>query len=250
MAAREKQMSDGDRRASFQSVARSSPTQQVREQLLAAIEAGEYKPGDALPSERSLCALFDVSRVSVREAIAGLIAMGVVKSQQGRGCFVLERSARRTSPFLPWLALHRDELVELLEVRAALDELAAYKAAELCEAQTARALREAHQAFAEVAGQAELDADELIHRDVIFHRSVAQASGSELLVALLDELADRIADSRRVTLVGRKPRDSAREHGRIVRAIVKRDPKASREAAGAHVRSVREWVEANGSVPR
>ncbi|MCG2799991.1 MAG: GntR family transcriptional regulator, partial [Cellulomonas sp.] len=66
------------------SIKRVGPTQLVREQLLVAIESGAYAPGSALPSERVLCETFGVSRVSLREAIAGLEATGLITVQHGR----------------------------------------------------------------------------------------------------------------------------------------------------------------------
>src|SRR5919109_98344 len=82
-----------------------SRTRHVREQIEAAIDRGDYAPGDRLPSERELVELLGVSRVSVREAIRSLEALGRVDVQHGRGCFVAtSRSDRYASSFAHWLA--------------------------------------------------------------------------------------------------------------------------------------------------
>src|SRR5215469_9811509 len=133
-----------------------SPTQQVREQLLAAIESGEFAAGSLLPSERVLCATFGVSRVSVREAIAGLEAMGLVSVQHGRGAFVRDRVATRyAGPFGKYLEPHRDELIELLKVRGALDELTAEEAALHATAEGLSKVAEACRRFNEAAQRSE-----------------------------------------------------------------------------------------------
>ena len=166
----------------LRSVQHVSPTQQVREQLLAAIERGDFAPGAMLPSERALCATFGVSRVSVREAIAGLEAMGLITVQQGRGAFVREGVAGRyAGPFGKYLQLHRAELVELLKVRGALDELTAEEAALHGSAADLAKVVEACQQFSAAVETDPHDLAKLAEFDVAFHMSIAEAAGGELL---------------------------------------------------------------------
>ncbi len=54
------------------------------------IMAREYVPGQLLPSERDLMQIYNVSRLTVREAINRLVAQGMVKKKQGKGTFVSE----------------------------------------------------------------------------------------------------------------------------------------------------------------
>ncbi len=63
----------------------------ISEKLKQQIEARYYLPGDRLPSEFDLGAAFDVSRTTIRHAIANLIQQGVVTTQQGKGIFVCDR---------------------------------------------------------------------------------------------------------------------------------------------------------------
>jgi GntR family transcriptional regulator len=55
------------------------------EELMA---AGEWVPGDRLPPERDLCGHLDVSRATLRQALAELEERGLVTRHQGRGTFV------------------------------------------------------------------------------------------------------------------------------------------------------------------
>ena len=59
----------------------------VREHLLALIAQG-LEPGAPMPSERELCELFGVSRMTVRQAVDTLVVDGVLKRHQGKGTFV------------------------------------------------------------------------------------------------------------------------------------------------------------------
>ncbi|HEV6964442.1 GntR family transcriptional regulator [Roseateles sp.] len=56
--------------------------------LTAAIEAGVWGPGEALPPERVLCEQLSVSRVTLRMAVDAMVEQGLVSRRQGAGTFV------------------------------------------------------------------------------------------------------------------------------------------------------------------
>jgi len=60
----------------------------IREKIVSSIEQGVYQPGSRLPSESDLAREFDVSRNSIREALASLEQDGVVIRRQGIGTIV------------------------------------------------------------------------------------------------------------------------------------------------------------------
>lgn len=65
--------------------------QRLRHVLRRQIEDGGLSPGQALPPERDLATLLGVSRVTVRKALSGLVAEGLLSQRQGAGTFVAER---------------------------------------------------------------------------------------------------------------------------------------------------------------
>lgn len=60
----------------------------ISERLRHDIHRGKYAVGEQLPSEHQLMAVFNVSRITVRRAIANLVQQGLVEAQRGRGVFV------------------------------------------------------------------------------------------------------------------------------------------------------------------
>ena len=60
----------------------------VKNRLLSDIGQGVYKQGEKLPTEREMCEMFGVSRITVRQALSELENDGWVRRTQGRGTFV------------------------------------------------------------------------------------------------------------------------------------------------------------------
>lgn len=230
----------------FTAIARVSPPEQIRNQIMEAITDGAYPVGTLLPSERVLCESFGVSRVSVREALAGLEALGVVKIRHGKGAIVqASPTGDYAIPFAEYLNLYRRDIVELLKVRRALDELAASEAARNADSKSRRPLREAAKAFNRAAEQKALSLSEVAECDEQFHLAVATAGGGKLLPRLIEELNGVLKQSRQLTLAqdGQISR-SVEEHGHIVDAIVANDPEHARSAAADHISHIVAWLAA------
>ncbi|MDR7272238.1 GntR family transcriptional regulator [Pelomonas saccharophila] len=71
--------------------------EQIRQLIVAALAAGEWRPGDALPSEAALAERFHASAGTVRKAMDELAAAHVVERRQGAGTFVATHTAPRNS---------------------------------------------------------------------------------------------------------------------------------------------------------
>jgi GntR family transcriptional regulator len=68
---------------------------QIEEQLADRIEAGEFAPGDALPTERELTQQLGVSRMTVRAAMDRLVQRDLIVRRQGSGTYVAEPKLRQ-----------------------------------------------------------------------------------------------------------------------------------------------------------
>lgn len=64
---------------------------QLKNTILRKLAQGEYKEGDQLPSERELSERYDISRVTVRQALNELAQDGIIVKKQGKGNFVAIR---------------------------------------------------------------------------------------------------------------------------------------------------------------
>jgi GntR family transcriptional regulator len=90
----------------------ASPTfsplyRQIKELVLQSLDAGEWKPGEPIPSETELSARFGVSQGTVRKAIDELAAEHLLVRRQGKGTFVASHSEPVTQ--FRFLRLHPNE---------------------------------------------------------------------------------------------------------------------------------------------
>jgi GntR family transcriptional regulator len=97
---------------------------QIKALLERSLEAGEWRPAEAIPSEIELARRFDVSQGTVRKAIDALAADNLVVRRQGKGTFVATHTEEKTSLFRFLRIRHNDGHDEypasrLLDVRRA-----------------------------------------------------------------------------------------------------------------------------------
>lgn len=61
---------------------------QLKQQLVEKMDSREWKPGDPIPSERELSESYEISRMTVRQALHELVNEGRLNREQGKGTFV------------------------------------------------------------------------------------------------------------------------------------------------------------------
>ena len=209
---------------------------QVAEQLAAEIKQGRLQPGDRLPTEARLVEQFQVSRTVVREAVSRLKSLGLVDSRQGSGVCV--------NPHLPFAPLHfeaqlaasQEAVIQMVEVRRALEAEVAALAAQRRTPADVRAIRQAVQALDD-AVQAGRNG---VAEDVKFHRAIADAARNPFLLQTLEYLGQFLHGVTEVTRANEARRedfahDVQAEHLAIVKAVEAGDADQARQAAAAHM---------------
>jgi GntR family transcriptional repressor for pyruvate dehydrogenase complex len=208
----------------------------VADALRQEIVEGRVKPGDRLPSESRLTEIHGVSRTVVREAIASLSFEGLVQARKGAGVFAQEAPAG--GPFLNIDTGRVSSIIELLELRTAVEiESAALASIRRSPVQEER-IADAHRAVL-----ACLDNDRPTRdADFQFHLAIAEASNNPRFPEFLALIRTGIIP-RGELQTGRenvRPNDYNRhlreEHEAICRAIFAGDEAGAREAMRAHLK--------------
>lgn len=196
------------------------------------------EPGSKLPTEAELAELFKVSRLTVREALKVLSGMGLVELQQGKRTVVRELDSSVLSDYLN-AAVRRDPrgMLELLEIRRALEGLAAALAAKNG---TRAGLAAIDSALSDMATALDSDKD-ASGSDVAFHEALALASGNRMLSFILEGLADALLESFKLSAEGRRFRggeikETLESHRAIFDYVKAGDAVGATKQMSAHLR--------------
>ncbi len=167
-------------------------THQVERYVTERIERGDLLPGDRLESERVLQKKLGVSRFALREGLARLHALGLIRVHHGKGAFVAERVNQASlTKVLTLLQPKTDESVnELLEARTFLEgELCALA----CIRQTPEAMMALEANYKETERSVE-DIEAFCRCDMQFHQLIAQMANNRFLAVMHAGLWDQILD--------------------------------------------------------
>jgi GntR family transcriptional repressor for pyruvate dehydrogenase complex len=205
----------------------------VGERLGDFVRESNMAPGDQFPAERELANRLHVSRTSVRQSFVVLQALGFVDVRQGEGVFL--RRTRGFGESLAKLLERRRRLPEVLDAREALE----VKLAELAASHRGAGDLDAMNAALAMM-QAEISSGGLgIEGDAAFHHAIALAARNDILLHLIDAMAEVIQESRVESLSepGRPPR-SLEAHRLILSAIESGSPQLAADAMRRHLRVV------------
>lgn len=212
---------------------------QLYGQIFEQIADGSLNVGDKLPSEHEICERFGVSRPVVREALLRLRADGLVTAHQGLGTFVSHQPAPRLKTFSD--VQNVGAYLRAQEVRVALEGDAARLAALRRTDDELRKIADAHAAFIEALEHGHVSPE----ADLAFHASIAQATGNDYYLGVLESIHESISGFMRLTLsltrTGSRQRAQrvADEHAAILGAIREQDGERARVAMQFHLGQAR-----------
>jgi DNA-binding FadR family transcriptional regulator len=238
-----------DLAAVLRPVRKGNPFEETVERLLTAIKLGLIAQGERFPPERDLAAQLGIGRTNLREALRELQQAGYVSCRRGRygGTFVTYTPPAPDQGELRRLATEDgDNLTDALTFRLAVESGAAEA---LAESVRAAGLRPGG---AEAAGPngagpravllarlGEVNAarpQDYRRLDTLFHLTIAELTGSSLLLAACTDARMRLNDLlNAIPVLQRNINHTAGQHAAIVTAILAGDPARARKAVAEHL---------------
>ena len=189
--------------------------------LREAILKGELKPGERL-MELQLAAKLGVSRTPIREAIRMLEQEGLAVTIPRKGAEVAKMTEK--------------DMEDVLQIRDALDELAASIACEQMTKEQLDTLTETMHEFEESTKSKDLK--KIAAADVQFHDIIYQATGNPKLVNMLNNLREQMYRYRVEYLKDERNYPTLmREHSEIVEGLMTKDKGRVTEAMHKHVKN-------------
>ena len=216
----------------------------IYEQIRQLILAGELKPGDRLPSERSLMESLQRSRPTIREALRMLEHAGFIRTVPGmNGAVVREPGADEAQESLmSLLQTNKVTIGELSEYRLANETAVARWAAARRSEEDIAGLRTILDEAETLLSERRFE--EFIGRDAAFHGALARA-GENSVAALLAQILSRLTEPLMLDAVRRQGEEENRDmcervlamHREILDAVAAGDPDAAERAMAVHIKA-------------
>jgi GntR family transcriptional repressor for pyruvate dehydrogenase complex len=234
----------------FTAKAVAQPLYPNQDAVLARLErrilSGALKVGDRLPSERSLCTEYNVSRPVIREVLRGLQERGYIEIHPGRGSFVRAVGAGDLARPLARMAQRAGVTPrDLVTARTMLECEAAAMAASRGTDERIERVREALEAH-----QAARGLTALARSDLAFHEAVAQAGGNPVIAVMFGSIRTLVYGLMLRSISDREVLEAGDPwHETIYEGIARRDPEAARAAMAEHLRLALDFYGADLDTP-
>lgn len=224
---------------------RISATEAIVESLKERIRTGEFGPGDQLPSEQFMLQEYGVSRLTLRESLARLAALGIIRVYHGKGAFVAEAiSISALENVLIPLFPHYDasRMQDLVEARNLIESDVVARVAEFHSEEDIKLLRKLLDYDEKILNNPELFAE----RDYDFHLALVVMAGNQFIIVMYRALYQQI----RSFLVQyaksiEDPKEAMDRHQPILEAIINRDVETARNLAKDHAGICASFIQNN-----
>lgn len=216
----------------FTEISRKHVWSAAADQLRHSIENGTFDAGQKLPSERTLCSQFGISRISLREALRALSQEGYISIQSGRGAYILSSQDRRRKVLDGWMGSDHKSAEKTFELRLLFEPGVAALVARRCTPELLAKLGDTIVAMNRPDG----DIGDIIEADSEFHQLLGMNTGNDLVGALVQFTMSATGEERRITLGSWAGVERAiMGHKRILEAIRQADPAAAERAMHDHL---------------
>lgn len=203
-------------------------SEQIVEKIIEDIKNGVLSSGDKLPSEKQLIEIFQVSRVTIREALRTLKVMNVIDIQQGKGAFVTSEDVNLLIDHMDFVnLLGQTTIANLFEARRNLEPQIAAIAAERITDEEIAMLRQL------------LTQDNF---DIILHQKIAECTKNPILIRFVSSIWGLGELSRQMTskIPGVKT-TAYSQHAQLIEALAAHDAERAKTLMAEHL----QYVEAN-----
>jgi GntR family transcriptional repressor for pyruvate dehydrogenase complex len=179
-------------------------TESLRAQVYAKLKEqlmrGIWKEGEKLPSEHEFCAMFGVSRVTIRAALQQLEILGLVETKHGGGTFVRNFSSIENVDTLhPFLQIQKNQdLITVMEYRKIIEKGTVGLALEKITPEDISFLEETYATMVKDSS----DLGEYTKADLAFHYRLAQVTQNSMIIKV-HELISEILNTAMWDLIHR-----------------------------------------------
>ena len=209
-------------------IRRETVMEMVAGRLESLVRSGQLGRGSRLPSEPRLAEMLHVSRASLREALKGMMFLGLLKARPGDGTYLRPSLSSMVSRHFQWMLLLQEiKYLELYELRQILEPAAAALAARRATREDQERMRSALEGMRAAMHDPEL----FVRAEMEFHDAITRASNNAAIATTMRMMYGALAEGRhRVLPLVESLEKHCAHHERIYRLIAGGDAVGARRA--------------------
>lgn len=198
------------------------------------VRSGDLTRGSRLPSEPRLAEILQVSRASLREALKGMVFIGLLKARPGDGTYLQPSLTSMATRHLQWMLLLEEiKYLELYELREILEPAAAALAARRATPDDLERMQAALNGMKITMK----DPESFIRHEMDFHNAITRASKNGAMQSTMQMMYGALSEGRhRVLPLIQNLEQHCARHERMFQLIAKRDATGARRAVVADVK--------------
>ena len=219
----------------IQPIKKVNAVEQVFDQMQGLLIDGTWNPGDKLPSENDLSAMFGVSRMTIRQSMQKLKALGLIETRTGSGSYVRELSPEDSlADLIPLVYIGGPSQMHVFQFREMIDSESARIATPLADE---KSLQKLERILQEMKKASERDDGKAFSKyDLKYHMAIVKLTGNPMIIKAYEILLNVLEESMVSVIEKMKYAPALRYHRKILDAMRSKDEALAEQLMREHIR--------------
>lgn len=208
--------------------------EQVFEQMQNLLIEGTWKAGDKLPSENELSAAFGVSRMTIRQAMQKLKALGLIETRTGSGSYVREVNPEDyLNELIPMMYIGSPSQIHVFQYREMIDSESVRIATMMGDENGLKRLEDRLEKMRKAA--AEDNAKAFSQYDLKYHMTIVKMTGNPMMIKSYELLINVLKESMDYVIEKMKYEPALDYHQKILDAMRRKDAELAEQLMRQHI---------------
>ena len=209
--------------------------EQVFEQMKSLLIDGTWRSGDKLPSENELSDAFGVSRMTIRQAMQKLKALGLLETRIGSGSYVREPSPEDSlNDLIPLMYIGSPSQLHVFQFREMIDSESVRIATPIASDKHIERLENILEQMKKASKEDNKEA--FSNYDFKFHMTIVKLTENPMIIKAYEILLNVLTDSMDSVIEKMKYKPALDFHKRIIDAIKARDEVLAEQLMHEHIK--------------
>ncbi|MBO7387717.1 MAG: FadR family transcriptional regulator [Lachnospiraceae bacterium] len=219
----------------IQPIQKINAVEQVFEQLQGLLIDGTWRAGDKLPSENELADTFGVSRMTIRQSMQKLKALGLIETRTGSGSYVREFNPEDSlNELIPLMYISEPSQIHVFQFREMIDSESVRLATAVVDD---KGIKQLEEILAKMKKAADDDDGSAFSKyDFKFHMAIVSMTGNPMMIKAYDILLNVLRESMNSVIEKMKYKPALNYHKKIIEAMRKKDPVLAEQIMREHIK--------------